>query len=145
MTFASVKNFLLQRLQPDSDLLEELEKLAQKEAIPLAHLSGIGALKRAALGIFLPQEARYEKKELVGELEICSLTGNISLKEGKPFVHAHLVVSDREGRAWGGHLLPGCQVFVAEIIIASLEGKKLERCPQPGFPGLALWPVEEKS
>ncbi len=137
------KNIIIRRLRPDADLLEELQKLAQKEDIALGYISGIGALKNAALGIFLPEESRYETKEFSGELEICHLSGNISLKDGKPFVHTHMVISDRQGRAWGGHLLPGCRIFVAEVVILSLEGPKLKRLPQPELSGLALWPLEE--
>jgi len=108
-------------------------------------LSGIGALTRAALGIFLPRESRYEVKEFTGELEICHLAGNVSVKEGKPFVHAHLVISDRDGRAYGGHLLPGCRIFVAEVLLTSLKGKRMERLPHPALAGLSLWPLEEES
>lgn len=145
MSSASVTKVHIWRLRPDSDLLEELNSLANRESIFLAQISGIGALSSATLGIFLPREARYDVKKLEGELEICHLSGNISLKEDKSFVHAHLVVSDREGRAWGGHLLPGCRVFVAEVIIISFEGARLKRFSQPNLPGLFLWPLEEES
>ncbi len=143
MDSVSLDRIYIQRLRPNSDLLEELEALASQKAIALGQISGIGALKKASLGIFLPREARYAVKEFAGELEICHLSGNISLKEGKPFVHAHLVISDPDGRAHGGHLLPGCQIFIAEIILLSFRGGKLERLPQADFPGLSLWPLEE--
>ncbi|MGQ9673319.1 MAG: PPC domain-containing DNA-binding protein [Candidatus Aminicenantales bacterium] len=145
MSSASVAKVHIWRVKPDSDLLEELNSLANREGIFLAQISGIGALSSATLGIFLPREARYDVIKLEGELEICHLSGNISLKEDKSFVHAHLVVSDREGRAWGGHLLPGCRVFVAEVIIISLEGARLKRFSQPNLPGLFLWPLEVES
>lgn len=137
------KNIIVRRLRPGADLLEELQAMALKEDISLGLVSGIGGLKSAAVGIFLPDESRYETREFKGELEICHLSGNISLKEGRPFVHAHLVISDRQGRAWGGHLLPGCRIFVAEVVILSLEGAKRERLPQTELSGLALWPLSE--
>ncbi|MDH7513174.1 MAG: DNA-binding protein [Clostridiales bacterium] len=138
-----IKNIVVRRLRPDADLLEELNTLAQKENISLGLISGIGALKSAALGIFLAEENRYETREFAGELEICHLSGNISLKDKKPFVHAHIMISDRHGRAWGGHLLPGCPIFVAEVVILALEGSKKERLPQPELSGLSLWPLED--
>jgi len=144
MSPASTKGIVIRRLPPDSDLLDELQAVAQKEGIALGHISGIGALKTARVGIFLPDQARYEVKEFAGELEICHLSGNISLKDGIPFVHAHIVLADREARAWGGHVLPGCRVFVAEVILSSFKGEKKERLPQPDFPGLALWSLEEE-
>ncbi|MBM3284912.1 MAG: DNA-binding protein, partial [Candidatus Aminicenantes bacterium] len=118
MRLASPKGIIIRRLPPDSDLLEGLQAIARKEGIALGQISGIGALKTANVGIFLPDQARYDVKEFAGELEICHLSGNISFKDGFPFVHAHIVLSDREGRAWGGHVLPGCRVFVAEVILS---------------------------
>lgn len=139
-----VENVLIRRLRPGADLLEEIQNLASREKIRLGQISGIGALTRAQVGIFLPEQGRYQVKELEGELEICSLIGNISLKEGRSFVHAHIVLSDKEGRAFGGHLFPGCCIFVAEIIILSLKGAKRERLPQPDLSGLALWPLDSE-
>ncbi len=143
MNSIKIKNIIVRRLRPDADLLEELNTLAQKKNVALGHISGIGALKSAAVGIFVPDEGRYETREFLGELEICHLSGNISLKDGRSFVHAHLVISDRQGRAWGGHLLPGCRIFVAEVVVLSLEGPKRERLPQPELSGLGLWPLVE--
>lgn len=142
MSPIEVKDVIIRRLPPGADLLEELQKLAAREKILLGQISGIGALTKAAVGIFLPEQGRYETKEFEGELEICSLTGNISLNDGKSFVHAHIVLSNKEGRAFGGHLFPGCRIFVAEIMILSLKGAKRERLPQPELSGLALWPLD---
>lgn len=145
MGYATLQGILIRRLRPNADLLEELEALVRREAIELGILSGIGALSRAALGIFLPGESRYEVREFAGELEICHLAGNISVKEEKPFVHAHLIISDRDGRAYGGHLLPGCRIFVAEVLVTCLRGARMERFPHPELAGLSLWPLEEES
>lgn len=144
MSPVKVKDVIIRRLQPDADLLEELQGLASREKIRLGQISGIGALTRAAVGIFLPEQGQYQVKQYEGELEICSLIGNISLKDGRPFVHAHIVISDKEGRAFGGHLLAGCRIFVAEIIILLFQGAKRERLPQPRLSGLALWPLDSE-
>jgi hypothetical protein len=144
MSPIEVKDVIIRRLRPGADLLEELQNLTICEKIHLGQISGIGALTRATVGIFLPEQGRYQIEKFEGELEICSLTGNISLEDGRPFVHAHIVLSDKQGHAFGGHLFPGCSIFVAEIIILSFKGAKKERLPQSGFSGLALWPLEEE-
>ncbi len=33
------------------------------------------------------------------------------MKDGEIFVHAHITLADRKGRAYGGHLMPGTMVF----------------------------------
>jgi hypothetical protein len=60
-------------------------------------------------------------------MEILNLHGNVSVREGKPFVHAHIVLSDARGRVFGGHVLPGTKLFACEIFIDEFEGEELVR------------------
>jgi predicted DNA-binding protein with PD1-like motif len=53
--------------------------------------------------------------------------GNISLKDNKPMVHAHLTLADEKGKAFGGHLAPGTIVYACEYLIQSFEGAILKR------------------
>jgi len=142
MNAINVKRVVVRRLVPGADLLEELNKLVKVEGIELGALSGIGALRKAAVGIFDLEKREYIVNEFDEEMEICALTGKVSLKEGEPFVHAHLSLSDMQGRGFGGHLMPGCEVFVAEVILWEFEGARLERRPQADCGGLALWAAE---
>ena len=72
-------------------------------------------------------------------MEILSLIGNISLKDDKPFVHAHITLADQEGRAWGGHLAEGTKVFAGEFVIQEyLTEKPLVRHLDEET-GLFLW------
>jgi len=66
--------------------------------------------------------------------------GNVSLKDGEPFVHAHAVLSDEKGNTRAGHLLEGI-VFAAEVHLSQLEGPKLER-KYDEVTGLSLWDIE---
>ena len=141
MRVARIRDIIIRRLPPGTDLLEELNKLALEEKVNLGQVFGIGALTRAKVGFFDPDQGNYRTQTIERQLEICSLTGNISLKDGKPFVHAHIVLSDEEGRTFGGHLLPGNLVFVAEIIVWRFGGTPLGRQPQPDLGGLYLWPL----
>jgi predicted DNA-binding protein with PD1-like motif len=52
-------------------------------------------------------------------VELVSLVGDIALHNGKPQVHAHVVVAKADGTAHGGHLLearvrPTCEVILTE-------------------------------
>ena len=59
-------------------------------------------------------------------LEILSISGNVTLAEGEPLVHAHLTLSsvdEDEITVIGGHLIEGCVVFgFSEFAILELEG-----------------------
>jgi hypothetical protein len=82
MNAINVKRVVVRRLVPGADLLEELNKLVKVEGIELGALSGIGALRKAAVGIFDLEKGEYKVNEFDEEMEICALTGNVSLKEG---------------------------------------------------------------
>lgn len=132
------RTYLL-RLAPGSDLYEGVSDAVSALGLAAGLITGIGALRKAALGIFVADKGEYNTIHIDRELEICALTGNVSVKDDKPFVHFHLTVSDRDGNAFGGHCLPGCEVFVCELAITELIGDAPVREPRPECGGLALW------
>ena len=105
------RTFLV-RLAPAADLLEGITEKVVQSGVRAGLISGIGALRKAAVGIFDAEKEEYHVNYVNRDLEICALTGNVSLKDGEPFVHCHLTLSDRDGNAFGGHCMPGCEVFV---------------------------------
>jgi len=114
-----ISEVLVIKLEKGEDVLETLNTIVEKENIEAGFFTGIGALNKVKMGIFI--EGKYEEIVIEDELEIVSLLGNVSLKDGKPFVHAHIIVSKRDGSAFGGHLLPGsiisvtCEVFLIKL------------------------------
>jgi len=115
-----VSEVLVIKLEKGEDLLEALSSVVEKENIEAGFFTGIGALNRVKMGIFV--EGEYKEITIEDELEIVSLLGNVSLKNGKPFVHAHITVSRRDGSAFGGHLLPGSSISVTcEIFLVKLK------------------------
>lgn len=133
---------ILRRLAHGGDLLDEITALARREGITFGTVSAIGAVRWARIGYY-DQEARsYRERELAEPLEICSCLGNISLKDGEVFVHAHVILADGEGTTVGGHLCPGTEIFAAECRIEELRGGPLER-GYDNETGLSLWPLPE--
>jgi hypothetical protein len=63
-------------------------------------------------------------------MELLSLSGNISRKDGEVSIHGHITISSGldDGRAYGGHLIEGCVVFsTCEVIIAEITGLEMKR------------------
>ncbi len=130
------------KLAHGADLLEEITKICVDQNICLGRVEGLGAVKKARLGYYNQQYHEYSFFDLNQTLEITNLTGNISIKDRVPVVHAHVTLSDNDGHAYGGHLAPGTIVFACEVLIQVLEGPKFER----GFDketGLPLWEMNE--
>jgi predicted DNA-binding protein with PD1-like motif len=42
-------------------------------------------------------------------------------------VHAHLVLSDEKGKAFGGHLLEGTELFACELMMNEYKNLRIER------------------
>lgn len=124
-------------LQHGSDIMEAIRDAAADLSIYAGFFSVIGALSSVDLAYYDQKEKVYRQRSFEGEFEIASCTGNISLKDGQRFVHAHIALADKNYNLFGGHLLCG-RVFAAELHIMGLEGEPPVREYDP-VTGLFLW------
>ncbi|MDP6634710.1 MAG: DUF296 domain-containing protein [Phycisphaerae bacterium] len=123
------------------DLLGEITDFCKARGITLGRVEALGALVRAKLGYYNQNSRRYETLEFDEHLEITNLVGNVSLKDSQPIVHAHVTLANDRGIAYGGHLVPGCEIFACEFVVQAFDGPQLNR----GFDeqtGLPLWNEE---
>lgn len=126
------------RLDTGSDLVEEIERFCAERGILAAQVTVVGAMRRARYAYRDQPGRRYLELESDTHHEMTSFVGNISEREGRPFLHAHASFADANGATVGGHLLPGCEVFVAEVMIRELADVSLVRVHDE-VTGLALW------
>jgi len=131
---------LLVRLRQGTDLVRAITELARSKRIEVGSLSAIGALKSARLGYYDQKDREYREIKIDSPHELASCVGNISLKDGEPFVHVHAVLADQAGNTKAGHLLEGI-VFAAEVHLHQLQGPKLER-KYDEVTGLSLWNIQ---
>ncbi len=133
-----LQRIFIGKLKHDGDLLEELTSVCEHNDIHLGCVEALGAVKKARLGFYNQQNRKYEFFDIEENLEITNLFGNISMRDGKPMVHAHITLSDAQGRAYGGHLVPGTVVFACEFIIDVYKGPQMRRAYDDET-GLPLW------
>jgi len=126
------------KLPHKADLLGSLTEAAGANGIRAGAIQVMGALQEAKVGFYDQWSKAYRELPFNKPLEIVSGTGNISLRDGKPFVHLHLSLSDEEGKVFGGHAMEGCTVFAAEYIIMPLTGTTPVRVFDETT-GLYLW------
>lgn len=126
------------RLETGSDLVEEIERFCAAQGITAAQVTVIGAVRHAAYAYYEQDDHRYRELSSATHHEIVSFVGNISLRDDRPFLHAHATFADADGATVGGHLLRGTEVFAAEVMIRELGGVDLVRRPDDAT-GLALW------
>lgn len=129
------------RLSEGEDLLEAVNLVAEKSRITAGFFILIGTLRKANLGFY--RQRKYETIKIDGPVEIVSCMGNIALKQNKPFVHAHMSVSNDKGEVMGGHVMPGCTIdATGELVLIEAADtrlqKKLDEKTQ-----LFLWSMEK--
>ena len=124
-------------LDHDSEIVATITNLAERLGIEVGAVSAIGALQRAEIGYYDQENHEYRAIEIDRPVEIASLSGNLSLRDGKPFLHAHATLADSEGNVRGGHLTSGT-VFAAEVYLRELCGRPPERIHDPTT-DLFLW------
>lgn len=135
---AERSRYRMDRIEHGKDLLDELTAICVREHVTLGQVTAIGAMQRARVGYYNQKTRQYEYLEWNEEVELLSLIGNVSIRDGKPVVHAHVTLADRKGNAFGGHLAQGTIVFACEYSLVILEGPELIRSPDPTT-GLPLW------
>jgi hypothetical protein len=63
----------------------------------------------------------YTKHRVDDPSEVLSLQGNVSMKEGKPFVHLHVSLAGHDFVAQGGHLFSGEVFMTIELVLRVFE------------------------
>ncbi len=98
-------------------------------------------MRKAKLAFYDQEAKTYEEFTVDEPMEMIICHGNVSLKEGSPFVHAHASFSDPQGQTVSGHLMQGTEIFVCEVTLQEWRGDPLAR-EQDEDTGLWMWPVE---
>jgi predicted DNA-binding protein with PD1-like motif len=80
-----------------------LEWLA-RERVGYAVLTGLGAVRGATVSYWNAETQQYETHQLAEQMEVTSLVGNVALRDGTPFIHAHANFGRRDLSVVGGHV-----------------------------------------
>ena len=121
MDYKKAGNKYVLRLNRGEEVISSITELCKKENIKAGSVSGIGATQLVEAGFY-----NFNKKKYCGycyhqNMEILSLLGNISTKDGEPYLHLHIVVLNDEGEASGGHLTKAVISVTGEIFIDSID------------------------
>ena len=81
----------LGRLPHGKDLITSIEDFCTASAIQMATFSVIGAVSSATVGAYDQKQHVYVTLTENAPMEILTCIGNVSLKDGAPAIHAHIV------------------------------------------------------
>jgi predicted DNA-binding protein with PD1-like motif len=127
------------RLELGDQVHSSLAEIAGREGVSGGWFSGIGAASDVELGYYHLDQKDYDRTRIAGDVEIASASGSLGVVDGKPFVHLHAVVSDRECVPRGGHLFHAVSAATLEFVLLVAQAP-IERTEDEET-GLKLWRV----
>jgi predicted DNA-binding protein with PD1-like motif len=84
---------------------EAVLEVLRRERITYASLTGLGAVRWAKFSYYNATTRSYEDHEIDDQMEVISLVGNTTLRDGAPFIHWHVALARRDMTMIGGHFL----------------------------------------
>lgn len=114
-------------LRAGSSLPDELLEIARSEKIKTAGVEAIGGVRRLRLAYFNHQNKQYENHDYDEFLEVTALIGNLTLKDGKPFLHAHGTFGRKDLAVIGGHVISATVFPLLEVVITPTKNRALRR------------------
>lgn len=123
MIFKRLENAFAVCLEKDEELVGTLKQFCAEQKITLGSVSGIGAVRSLTLGFFNPPDRKYQEETFEDFFEITNLSGNITTKEGLPYLHLHMNAAGSDYRTIGGHLVAATISLTGEIFIRTWDGR----------------------
>ena len=105
------------RLDPGEEIVEQLTALVERENVRLGSVSALGAAGDVTIGIFNTREKQYHSRRYQGDYEISALVGNVSRKEGEPYLHLPVT-----GEVHAGHLTSAVISATLELFLQVWDG-----------------------
>ncbi len=117
MEYRVFEDTILVRLDKGDEIVKSLLAVAEKEGVTIASVLGIGATDDFEVGVFDLDRSDYDHFRFGGDHEIVSLVGNLTTKDGAPYVHLHITCAGEGGKIVGGHLFEAKISLTAEIFL----------------------------
>ena len=112
------------RLDPGEEIVASLIRLVEQEQVQLGSVTAIGAANDVTIGIFSTQEKQYHARRYQGDYEISALVGNVTRKEGEPYLHLHITIGNPvTGEVHAGHLTSATISATLELVLQVWDGQ----------------------
>jgi len=142
MQYTQTKHGYFIHLQKDEEMHMELIAFCKEKNIQSGVFHGIGAVLSAELGFYHLETKEYAFQQFNEPMEIVSLTGNVALVDGEPFMHIHGVFGDTAYKTVGGHVKEAIVGATCELHLTDTE-ETVERAQDDSI-GLKLWNLDDK-
>ena len=131
------------RFESGEALAEKLIGWLTAQEIGYATMTGLGAVSGATVSYWNAETREYEQHQLDEQMEVVSLIGNVTMKQGAPFTHIHVTLGRHDLSTLGGHLNDLIVNPNLEIEVRP-ESAAVERTPDDAS-GLYLMDLPERA
>lgn len=111
------------RLEVGEEVVASLAEIAEREGVTVASVSGIGAADDIAVSVYDVKAKKYFDNTFREPMEITSLLGTVSEKDGAPYIHIHATAGRADGSVVGGHLKRAVVSATCEIVLHTVYGR----------------------
>lgn len=137
MKYTKKSNTHIILIERGEKVIEKLLSYCKEKRIYAGFFTGIGAVDEAEIAHYIVDNKKYSSKIYKEPMEICTMTGNVSLMNNEPYVHAHITLGKENFTLIGGHLKEAkvhavCEVYLVEV------SKKIVRKHNESL-GLNVW------
>lgn len=120
MEYRSFGDTYIIRLDRGEEIISSLTAFCKAEQVTLGSVEALGAADHVIIGLYDVAARQYHKHTFNGPMEITSLTGNISTKDGEIYLHLHINLCREDMSVIGGHLnecriSATCEMFVRKL------------------------------
>src|SRR5664280_3891174 len=92
MEYTRSGDLIALRVNRGEEIISCVKAACEKEQVHFGSISGIGAVDHAVVGLYHVADKRYESNTFDGEMEMTSLLGNATEKDGQVYLHFHCLL-----------------------------------------------------
>ena len=114
-------------LKAGSKIPDDILAIAKKERVVTARVEAIGGVEELRLAYFNRHARRYEEHDFKEFLEVTGILGNVTLKDGKPFLHIHGTFGRSDLSTLAGHVMTAKVFPLLEVVITPTRNRAVRR------------------
>jgi len=114
-------------LKAGARIPDDILAIVKREKVVTARIEAIGGVEELRLAYFNRDTRRYEEHDFKEFLEVTGILGNVTLKDGEPFLHIHGTFGRRDLSALAGHVMTASVFPLLEVVITPTKNRALRR------------------
>jgi len=114
-------------LKAGARIPDDIVAIATKERIATARVEAIGGVEELDLAYFNHETKRYEEHSFHDFLEVTGILGNLTMKDGKPFLHIHGTFGRKDLSTLAGHVMSARVFPLLEVVVTPTKNRALRR------------------